>query len=277
MMPTVGCCSWSLRPESPRDLAEKLTAVGARNVQLALEPLRSGEWEFGETSAVLEKAGVAVVSGMMSMVAEDYSTLDAIRQTGGVRPDTTWEQNLAAARDNAAIAKRFGMKLVTFHAGFLPHDVDDPERAKLLDRIRRIAEAYAANDVHVGLETGQETAGTLLAVLRELDRPTIGVNFDPANMILYDMGEPIGALSKLAPYVLQLHFKDANRTKRRGEWGEEVTVGTGEVDWRRLLAVVRDRAIPQQFFFEREAGDDRVGDLRRGMEFLKGMLNGSAH
>lgn len=275
MRPTLGCCSWSLRPESPKELADRLAQTGFEYVQLALDPLRSGHFERSTTLAALARAHVKIASGMMAMEGEDYSTLDSIRRTGGVRLDETWAANHAATRENAKLAKELGIDLVTFHAGFLPHDADDPERAKLLDRLRTMIDVFAEYGIHVGLETGQETAGTLLSVLRDLDRSTVGVNFDPANMILYDMGEPVSALERLAPYVRQLHFKDAVRTKVRGEWGTEVPVGTGEVDWRRLLEVVEDRRIPTRFMFEREAGEDRVGDLARGLGFVKGLLDGA--
>lgn len=275
MRPTLGCCSWSLRPESPIELADRLKKIGFDHVQLALDPLRTGAFDRDTTLNALARAGAKLASGMMAMAGEDYSTLDSIRRTGGVRLDETWDQNLSATYQNARLAKELGIDLVTFHAGFLPHDADDPERAKLLDRLRTMIDVFAEQGVHVGLETGQETAGTLLSVLRELDRPTVGVNFDPANMILYDMGEPVSALERLAPYVRQLHFKDAVRTKVRGEWGTEVPVGTGEVDWRRLLRVVQERAIPTRFMFEREAGENRVGDLAQGLGFVKGLLDGA--
>ena len=56
----------------------------------------------------------------------------------------------------------------------------------------------------------------------ELNHPNIGVNFDPANMILYDKGDPVKALHVLAPWMRQVHIKDAKRTKIPGTWGEEV-------------------------------------------------------
>ncbi len=273
MLPTLGCCSWSLRPESSKDLSGKLKKLAVSHVQLALEPLRTGAWKLDATRKDLEKIDVKIASGMMSMAGEDYSTLDTIRETGGVRPDSTWAANLAAARENAKIAKKLELTLVTFHAGFLPHNADDPERNKLLDRLRTMVDVFGEQGVHVGFESGQETAGTLLAVMRDLDRSMAGVNFDPANMILYDMGEPVAALEKLAPYVRQLHFKDAKRTKKKGEWGSEVQVGTGEVDWKKLLAVVKRRGLPTQFMFEREAGDDRVGDIGRGIDFIQGLIH----
>ena len=50
----------------------------------------------------------------------------------------------------------------------------------------------------------------------------MGVNFDPANMILYDKGDPIAALRVVGPWIRSLHIKDARRTKVPGTWGEEV-------------------------------------------------------
>lgn len=267
MSERLGVCTWSLQPENPKDLGEKLRAVGVDYAQLALEPVRSGRWTFEETVVSIAKTGVELVSGMMEMAGEDYSTLESIARTGGVRMDSTWEANLAAARENAKLARRFSLDLVTFHAGFLPHDRGDPERAKLIDRLRQIVDAFAAEGVDVAFETGQESAMTLLGVLEEIDRD-VGVNFDPANMILYGMGDPVEALKLLAPCVSQVHAKDAVPTERAGTWGQEVVVGEGAVDWEAFLEVV-DSDCPVDLMIEREAGDRRVPDIVTARHFLE--------
>ncbi len=265
----LGVCSWSLQPTSPDDLARKATAAGVLAVQLDLEPLRRGDWDADVTRQRLGGARVAVLSGMMSMAGEDYATLDTIRATGGLRPDATWPDNRAAARECALLARRLDLDLVSFHAGFLPHDAHDPERAVLLDRLREVVDVFADEGVHVALETGQESADTLLAVLDELDRPTAGVNFDPANMILYGMGEPVDALRALAPHVRQIHVKDARRTERPGTWGTEVPAGTGEVDWPSFFGVVRERLPGVDLVIEREAGEQRVEDVRVARDLVQ--------
>ena len=117
---SLGVCSWCLRAGSPAELVERVRAVGVSSVQLHLDPLR-GDWDSGETQDRLREAGIAIASGMMAMRGEDYSTLNTIRETGGVRPDATWEANLAAAEANAALAADLGVDLVTFHAGFIEH------------------------------------------------------------------------------------------------------------------------------------------------------------
>ncbi|MBI4879966.1 MAG: sugar phosphate isomerase/epimerase [Planctomycetes bacterium] len=268
----IGVCSWSLRPESPRDLVERLRAVGLRHVQLALKPLRMGVWPLAETSERLAAAGIEIRSGMWQPLGEDYSSLAAIRATGGVRPDARWRENLAAAEKDATLAERLGMRLVTFHAGFLPHDRHDPERLVMLERLGQVADVFAARGCDVALETGQESAQTLLAVLQDLGRPGVGVNFDPANMILYGMGDPIEALERLGARVRQAHVKDALRARVPGEWGEEVAVGRGEVDWRRFCAALERARAGCDLMIEREAGEDRVADIGAARDLVRGLL-----
>lgn len=249
--------------------------VGVEHVQLALDPLRTGAWSIDDTRRELERAGIAVRSGMIGMCGEDYTTLETIRRTGGVRPDEHWSANRAAAAESARLAQSLGLALVTFHAGFLPHERTS-ERATMIDRLRTIADVFAERGVHVAFETGQEDAATLSGVLDELERPSVGVNFDPANMILYDMGEPVAALRALGGRVRQIHVKDARRTRRKGEWGREVRVGDGDVDWPAFFATLRERAIDCDLMIEREAGDDRALDIAHARELVQRLHGGRA-
>lgn len=265
----VGACSWSLRAAGPSELARAIRQVGVDCVQLHLDPLRTGDWSEDGTLAAFEQAGIELRSGMMGMAGEDYSSLESIRRSGGVRPDATWPANRRAAKANARLAQRLKLSLVSFHAGFLPHARGDGERATLIDRLRQMIDIFAARGVRVALETGQESAETLLDVLAELDRPAAAVNFDPANMILYGMGDPIQALHELAPRVAQVHIKDARAATAAGAWGDEVRVGTGQVDWTAFFAVLDERAPGVDCMIEREAGDSRVDDMRTARELVE--------
>lgn len=265
-------CSWSLHPNSADELFQKLAAIGIPRVQIALDPIREnagGAWSgFKERCA---QQGMAIASGMMTTVGEDYSTLESIKRTGGVVPDHTWEQNWANFQANAELAQRLGITFVAFHAGFLPHEESDPSFARLRDRLRRTADLFAARGIDLGFETGQETAETLRHFLEQLDRPTVGVNFDPANMILYDKGDPVSALRTLGPWVRHCHLKDARRTKVPGTWGEEVVLGTGEVDWRAFFGVLKELGFHGWGCIEREAGSQRVADIRAARDYVAGL------
>lgn len=265
----VAVCSWSLQPASPQDLVSKLQATGIRRVQLALDPLRDDPKLWGETANLFHQAGVTIVSGMFGCVGEDYSTLESIRMTGGIAPDSTWEQNRKNIQTTVSLAQRLGLKLVTFHAGFLPHNANDPAFKKTLDRLNQLAAIFHRAGIVLGFETGQETAPDLLQVLGKISPQNAGVNFDPANMILYDKGNPIEALRSLRGWVVQAHIKDARRTKVPGTWGEEVPAGTGEVDWPAFFATLNTQQFAGNLVIEREAGGQRVADIRRARDLIE--------
>ena len=99
--------------------------------------------------------------------------------------------------------------------------------------------------------------------------PDVGVNFDPANMILYGMGDPVAALDQLSPHVFQLHVKDAFPSSNPEQWGTEEPVGTGAVDWSAFFQVLHDRQINGDLVIEREAGTQRIEDVVRARELIK--------
>ncbi|MEI6076349.1 MAG: sugar phosphate isomerase/epimerase family protein [Verrucomicrobiota bacterium] len=262
-------CSWSLQPVSPEDLVQKLRATGISRVQLALDPLRAAPKIWGDTEKIFREHGITIVSGMVGCLGEDYSTLDSIRLTGGIAPDATWDQNIKNISACAAVAKKLGLKLVTFHAGFLPPDESHPTFAKMLQRLDVVADIFMVQNILLGLETGQETAPELARLLHQLNHPNIGVNFDPANMILYDKGDPVKALHVLAPWIRQVHIKDARRTQVPGTWGQEVPVGTGEVDWRGFFSTFKHVVFNVNLAIEREYGTNRIADIRTARELME--------
>jgi L-ribulose-5-phosphate 3-epimerase len=266
-------CSWSLQPSTPVDLIAKLAATGVRRVQLALDPLREAPSVWGDAPFRLAAQGIDVVSGMFGCVGEDYSTLESIRVTGGVAPDVTWAQNWQNIQATAELAGKLRLKLVTFHAGFLPHEASDPAFARLKDRLAQVARVFAERGIALGLETGQETAAALRAFLENLGATNLGVNFDPANMILYDKGDPIAALRTLGPWIRQVHIKDARRTKTPGTWGEEVPAGSGDVNWAEFFAALQAVGFGGYCCIEREAGHQRVADIQLARELAERFLN----
>jgi len=261
-------CSWSLHPAGPQQLLDDLLAIGIPRIQLALDPLRQNPDVWSSAPTLLAQHDIEIVAGMFGTVGEDYSTPETIKRTGGIVPDATWEQNWQNIQQVARLAAQLEVPLVTFHAGFLPHEESDPDYMKLLDRISRIAELFGGEGIALGFETGQETAETLRAFLEKLDCANVGVNFDPANMILYEKGDPIAALRVLAPFLRSCHLKDATATKVPGTWGEEVVVGTGQVDWPAFFCTLDEVKFKGHLSIEREAGSSRVEDIKKGKDHV---------
>ena len=267
--PLIGVCSWSLRPANPGPLVASLNRLDLRCVQLALGPVVGAAVCWAGAVEELAAGGVTVISGMMAMAGEDYSTLESIRRTGGLRPDDTWPANRRLASEAAAAAADMGIGLVTFHAGFLAERPDESSRVAMLRRLDAVAGIFADRGIDLAFETGQERAGTLLGVLDELDRPDVGVNFDPANMILYGMGDPVDGLRQLAGWVRQIHVKDAVAAETPGAWGREVPVGLGAVAWDDFFEVARSIHRPVAYVIEREAGGGRDRDIATAKRLIE--------
>ncbi|BAM03470.1 sugar phosphate isomerase/epimerase family protein [Phycisphaera mikurensis] len=264
-------CSWSLQATSPADLVEKVRATGIPRVQLRLDDVAEDP-AWADAPAALREGGVELVSGMMQTRGEDYSTLDTIRVTGGLLPDEHWEHNRDTAARVADLAAGLGLPSVSLHAGFLPHDAADAADHPLTRRTGAVADLFADRGLDLLLETGQEDAATLDRFLDAADRPNLFLNFDPANMILYGMGDPLAALRTLLPRVKQAHAKDAVPAAEPGTWGTEVPVGEGAVDWAAFLEILRGGGYDGELILEREAGDARVDDLRAGAAELRPLM-----
>ena len=221
--------------------------------QFVKDKVASGEWN--------------VMATMVGMVGEDYSTLDSIRATGGIVPDATWEANKRIVSRGAAMTKELGCRYMSTHAGFL--DESDPKAfAKFVERVKWMRDECAKNDVVLILESGQETAADLAKFMAAV--PGVGINFDPANMILYAKGRPLEALRTLYPWIRSVHVKDACETKEPGTWGTEVPWGEGEVGGAEFVRRLEALGYRGNYVVEREGGDRRAEDIRIAIGALTG-------
>lgn len=260
----VSVCSWSLQTDVG-GVAQAMKDLGLEHVHLAVGPaLGDGGQEYLEA---VRAQDWTISCTMIGFPQEDYSTLDRIKVTGGIVPDDTWESNRKMVIKALDVTAGLGVKYLSMHAGFIDES-DKAHAAKITKRIETLADAAAERGVMFLLETGQEAAAELAHFLERLDHNFVGVNFDPANMILYNKGNPIQAVRTLAPWIRHLHVKDALRTKEPGTWGQEVPWGDGEVGVAEFLNVLAEVGFEGAMAIEREAGDNRFGDIKLAIERL---------
>lgn len=261
----ISVCSWSLRTDVAGVVAA-MRRAGIEQVNLALKPaMREGGEEY---LAAVRSQTWTISATTIGFAQEDYSSLETIRATGGILPDDCWHENRRIVIRAAEITAQLGVPYLTMHAGFLENE--DPAQARRLrDRLASLADEAGERGLRLLLETGQETAECLHGLLTELNHPALGVNFDPANMILYDKGDPVQAVRLLGPWIKHVHVKDALRTKQPGTWGREVPWGEGEVGSEAFLRALEEMGFSGALAIEREAGDNRLGDIQLAAERLQ--------
>ena len=193
---------------------------------------------------VARAAGLQMTGAMLGFPGEDYTTPQTIQKSGGFgNPATRPErlERLAWAFDRT---RALGLVDLMLHAGFLP-EPGDPDRKPFLDTLGKVSALAQARGVTVAFETGQETADLLRRTLDELKCPNLKVNFDPANMLLYDKGDPLRAVEILGPDIRSVHVKDAQAHHGAGYMGGRSALGAGRGEYPGVCANAEKGWLPR--------------------------------
>ena len=271
----LGVCSWSLQVTSVAQLARLLGELGVNTTQIACGDPHHARWEEGDDfPRVALDSGLAFSGAMLGFPGEDYTTPQTIQQTGGFGDPTTRAERIELLRWGVDRTRALGLVDLTLHAGFLPEQ-DHPDRPALLATLAEAGRIAGDGGVTLAFETGQESALLLRMTLDEVASPHLKVNFDPANMLLYDMGDPIHAVEILANRIQSVHVKDARRPAIPGNWGEEVPIGRGEVGIAQFIRTLRAVGYAGPLMVEREVGTlrERMADIRSGLDLIRQALD----
>jgi len=257
-----------------RDGLDEIATLGVRCGQLGI----AGDLELhtgvaAQWKGALERAGFVLVTVFAAYRGEDYADIPTVQRTVGFIPRETRDERERRTYEVSDLAAAIGIGSVATHVGFIPEDTTHPDYIAVRDMVRRVAEHAAGHGQTFALETGQEPAHVLQRFLKDVNRSNVGINFDPANMILYGTGDPIEALSTLGPLVLSVHVKD-------GDWpagdhgqalGLERPLGQGAVGIPRFVQKLKDIGFRGPLNIEREAEnpDARLTDIRNAVVYLK--------
>jgi sugar phosphate isomerase/epimerase len=222
--------------------------------------------------AAARASGVSIHTMFVGFDGQSYANLPAIRRTVGLVIPELREHRTRIALLYSDLARELGVGALGAHVGFMPRDRAGSDYAALVRALHVILDRCAEHGQTFQLETGQEPAAQLQAFLQDVDRPNLGVNFDPANMILYGTGEPLGALDRLAPHVRGVHCKDALPSGDPAALGTEVPLGRGVVDFRALLKKLHAIGYQGPLVIEREHGPRVFEDVEAARAYLGGLV-----
>ena len=188
------------------------------------------------------------------------------------------------------LAKELECNIVTTHIGVVPEDPSH-ERYKIMqEACHQLAEFADSIDAHFAIETGPETSATLKKFLDSLGSKGVGVNLDPANLVMVTGDDPVGAVHNLKDYIVHTHAKDGNMLVKGNpeyiyrvvhpvpaeaqgiRYFEEVPLGTGTVDVPAYLAALEEIGYTGYLTIERECGENPAGDIALAANFLRGII-----
>jgi sugar phosphate isomerase/epimerase len=257
----------------PRETLCEAKSLGVRCGQLGIP----GDLKLDGAAAKAWKDALTAEDFRLSTVfaaytGESYADLPTVQRTVGFIPRATREEREKRTYEISDFAAALGVGSIACHIGFVPENHADEDYKAVREMVRRVCGYAARNGQTFALETGQEPARVLLAFLQDAGRPNLRINFDPANMILYGSGDPIEALSVLAPLVISVHCKDGDwpPKDRLDALGAERPLGQGSVGMARFISKLKEIGYRGQLNIERETEDRaaRLKDIQMAVALL---------
>lgn len=220
-----------------------------------------------------EKEGVRVTAFWAGYCPPNDWNFTTGPRTLGLVPAAYRERRVLELKRAGSFARKLGLRAIVTHVGFIPENASDPLFQEVVAAVREIAMHLDKLGMEFWFETGQETPTTLLRMIQAVNMPNLGINLDPANLILYGKGNPIDALDVFGGYVRNVHAKDGLYPTDPMKLGKEVKVGTGRVRYPEFVRRLKEIGFSGEFIIEREiTGEKQAQDILETIKYLKELL-----
>jgi sugar phosphate isomerase/epimerase len=183
--------------------------------------------------------------------------------------DVAEDQQPRLDRVKAVMSLSFdlGPRVTVVEAGAVPEDVNSPRGQLMSEALLALGQHGDRVGSVLALETGLEAGPGLARFLERFDTGGLGVNFDPANLLLHGH-DPYESARALRGRIVHAHARDARRAGASRS-AREVPLGHGDIDWMELLGALEEVEYRGYMTVEREEGDNRLADVAAGVAFLR--------
>lgn len=259
--------------DSVEESFEKVREAGLSTCQLSCEAEKMvDKIDPGKVRHAAEKTGVRITSFFLTFAGQKYDLKEG-PSTMGFVPEKYREKRLQLAKKFSDLVKEIGVESITSHVGFIPDDREHPLYKGFLGVMKEYIAYCGKNGQTFCFETGQELASTLRRTILDLGMENVGVNLDPANLVMYGMSNPLDAVEILGEWVKGLHAKDGLWPNRGEVLGEETPLGEGQVNFALLIPRLKERGFKGPITIEREiTGPKQREDILRAIRILEPLL-----
>ncbi|MFV0240966.1 MAG: sugar phosphate isomerase/epimerase family protein, partial [Lacrimispora sphenoides] len=183
-------------------------------------------------------------------------------------------KRLEKGMDDAAMIH---VRDVATHVGYMPENPYDPHYQGVLTCLKALVKQCKKNQQNFLFETGQETPVTLKRAIQDIEKDTgkgnVGINLDPANLIMYGKANPVDALEVFGEYVMGIHGKDGKYPTDGHMLGEEVPLGDGKVNYPAFVAKLKEIGYAGDITIEREiSGEEQKKDILKAKNLLEKLI-----
>lgn len=197
--------------------------------------------------------------------------------TLGLIPTAYRAERLKMLMEGADFAKKIQVTNLVTHVGFMPENPYDPKYQEVLTACKAIVAKCKENGQNFLFETGQETPVTLKRAIQDIEEAlgagNVGVNLDPANLIMYGKANAVDALEIFGEYVMGVHGKDGMYPTDGHSLGKEVPLGQGKVNFPALIQKLKELGYDGDITIEREiSGEKQKKDILMAKEILEKLI-----
>jgi sugar phosphate isomerase/epimerase len=194
--------------------------------------------------------------------------------TLGLVPKEFRYVRMEALKAGAKFAKEIGVKDIVTHVGFIPENPSTTEYLETVSTIKHVALEAKKLGIYFNFETGQETPTTLLRTIEDVGLDNLGINLDPANLLMYGKANPVDAVDLYKGLIRSVHVKDGKYPTNGRDLGEEKPVGEGLVNFPVLLDKLIKYNYKGPLIIEREiSGPEQKKDILKAKKMLEDILN----
>ena len=193
--------------------------------------------------------------------------------TLGLVPVEYRQRRIQDLMDGSDFAKKIGVSKMATHVGFLPETPYSKEFREVVAAVRVVADYCKKNGQYFLFETGQETPVALLRTIEAVGTDNLGINLDPANLIVYGKANPIDALEVFGKYVMEVHAKDGKYPTNGMELGNEARIGEGKVNFPAFISKLCEIGFDGNLIIEREiTGEEQTKDIIASKKYLQALI-----
>lgn len=193
--------------------------------------------------------------------------------TLGLVPGAYRFARLQALLKGSDFAKKISVGYLVTHVGFLPENPYAPEYQETIAAVRTVVRRCAKNGQVFLFETGQETPVTLMRAIEDIGSDNVGINLDPANLLMYGKANPCDAVGVFGKLIRGVHCKDGMYPTDGRNLGEEKPLGEGLVNFPKLIGMLKEMGYSGDYIIEREiSGEEQKRDILKAREMLEALI-----
>ena len=247
--------------------------IGLNALQIAgvyekwLSPAGAARKASDEMFALFSRYGLAVPAMFLSYPDQDW----AHPETGvGLVPEKTRAERMILSCRSMDWAKRYGIEYITCHVGFVPEERGE-SRDRFIAEMKQLVRFAAGCGQQFLFETGTESAASLGAILDDIGEPNVGINFDPANLLIYGKDTPEALVGTMADRIRVVHCKDADPAGPGAVRGRETVLGRGSTHFAELLKKLLSGGFRGPLIIERELppGPEQEKDVADAVRLVR--------